>query len=399
VFASIGATPREAEVRGLVKWLNDSVKDGVFHTDSLSACYPAATDIASIASGILAISVSRVPRDYLIWFRPEQIQTVRWAGDPNKAVTAGADRLSPRKSFADWKEEVRGRSAPWNSVEVRTAESLRVSLLEVVLAHVDQLARERERARIQQDALMAELDDRIARWERTAEQLKVESDRRAVVEAELSQVLRRTVVEQEAERQRIARELHDSLGQYLTTMQLDLEGIARDETATNSIKARVERLKTMTADAGHEVNNLAWEIRPTLLDDLGLQTALQQFLEEWGERTQLQFDLHLTLHNRRLSPAVESALYRVLQEAIHNVVKHAEATRVGVILEATPSVARLIIEDDGKGFTLVDGAGPAAPSSRLGLLGVRERLALVGGTLEIESLPGRGTTLLIHVPI
>jgi signal transduction histidine kinase len=342
-----------------------------------------------------------VPRDYLIWFRPEQIETVQWAGNPDKAISAGADgeRLSPRTSFAAWKQEVRGRSEPWSPVDVKTAESLRLFLLEVVLEHVDQLARDRERARIQQGALLAELDDRIARWERTAEQLKVESDRRALIEAQLSQVLRRTVVEQEAERQRIARELHDSLGQYLTAMQLDLEGIARDKTVTTSIKARVERLKSMTSDAGHEVNHLAWEIRPTSLDDLGLQTAIQQFLEEWSERCELQFDLHLTLKNRRLPPTVESALYRVVQEAIHNVVKHADATRVGVILEATENEARLIIEDDGKGFVWNEGDIDTTTSSRLGLLGIRERLALVGGALEIETSPGRGATLLIHVPI
>jgi light-regulated signal transduction histidine kinase (bacteriophytochrome) len=400
-FATIGVTPRESEVRNLVRWLNESVTDGVFHTDSLSSHCAMPQEMISIASGMLAISVSRDPRDYLIWFRPEQIQTVRWAGDPNKPVTlaGGIERLSPRTSFAAWQAEVRGRSEPWSSLDVRTAESLRLSLLEIVLTHVDQLARQRQRARIQQDALLAQLDNRIAQWERTAEQLKEESDRRAVVEVELSQVLRRTVVEQEAERQRIARELHDSLGQYLTAVQLDLEGIARDKTVSESIKARVERLKSMTAEAGHEVNSLAWEIRPTLLDDLGLQRAFQQFLEDWGERSQIAFDLHLTLNDRRLGPAIESTLYRVLQEAISNVVKHSEATRVGVILEATESEVRLIVEDNGKGFIWNEGGAAMGPSSRLGLLGIRERLALVSGRLEIETLPGQGTTVLIHVPI
>jgi light-regulated signal transduction histidine kinase (bacteriophytochrome) len=399
-FAAVGVTPPKAWVGRLVKWLNDSTKGGVFHTDALGQAYPPAAGMADLAAGILAISVSRSPRDYLIWFRPEQVENVRWAGDPHKPVDPSpGERISPRKSFAAWRQQIRGRSEPWNAVELRTAESLRVSLLEVVLEHVDQLARERERSRIQQDALLAELDDQIARWEATASQLKVESDRRAVVEAELSQVLRRTVVEQEEERQRIARELHDSLGQYLTTLQMDLDGIDRDRTATASIREKIRRLKTMTADAGHEVNTLAWRIRPTSLDDLGLQTALQQFLEEWSERTRLEFDLHLTLNDRRLGQATETVLYRVLQEAIHNVVKHADATRVGVILEATDTEARLIVEDDGKGFVIGDGVAAASLSSRLGLLGVRERLAIVGGTLEIETSPGRGTTLLVHVPI
>jgi len=398
-FSAVGATPPEEEVKALVAWLNASVTDGVFYTEKLAAHYPRAEKFAALASGMLALSVSRTPRDYLIWFRPEMLQAVRWAGNPNKAVTNDGQRLSPRTSFADWQELVRLQSEPWSTVDIKTSQSLRVSLLEIVLEHVDQLARERERARIQQDALLAELDMRIVQWEQTAQQLKVEGDRRAVLEAELSQVLRRTVVEQESERQRIARELHDSLGQYLTIMQLDLDGIGRDSSASDSIKERVDRLKVLTADVGQEVGHLAWEIRPTALDDLGLQTAIQQFLEEWSERCPLLFDLHLALHDRRLSPAIETALYRVLQEAILNIVKHASATQVGVILDANDAEVRMIVEDDGRGFLWRETERASAPPMRLGLLGVRERLALLGGTLEIETSPGAGTTLLIHVPL
>ncbi len=400
-FSAVGVTPPEEEVRALVAWLNASVTDGVFYTEKLAAHYPRAEKFAAVASGILALSVSRSPRDYLIWFRPELVQVVRWAGDPNKAVTSGKEgqRLSPRSSFADWQELVRLQSEPWSSVDIKTSQSLRVSLLEIVLEHVDQLARERERARIQQEALLAELDLRILQWEQTAQQLKVEGDRRAVLESELSEVLRRTVVEQETERQRIARELHDSLGQYLAIMQLDLDGIGRDASASASIKERVDRLKELTTDVGAEVGHLAWEIRPTALDDLGLQTAIQQFLEEWAERSPMAFDLHLALRDRRLSPAIETALYRVLQEAILNVVKHASASRVGVILDANDTEVRLIVEDDGKGFVWDETERALTPPMRLGLLGMRERLALLGGTLEIETSPGAGTTILIHVPI
>ncbi len=400
-FAAIGDAPAEADVRGLVAWLNASGTSGLYHSDRLAEAHAPAGAFTAVASGMLAISVSRSPRDYLMWFRPETIQTVRWGGDPNKAVSVEPDgvRLSPRKSFAAWTELVRGRSEPWSVGDIKMAESLRVSLLEVVLEHVDQLARERQQARVQQDALLAQLDQRIAQWEETAAQLKEESDRRAILEAELSQVLRRTVLEQEAERQRIARELHDSLGQYLTAMQLDLEGIVRDAGVTSSIRERVDRLKSLTAEAGHEVNHLAWEIRPTALDDLGLQTAIQQLIEEWSERSGLSFDVHLTLHGRRLNPAIESVLYRVLQEAILNVIKHAGSSRVGVILEGTETEVRLIVEDNGKGFAMADPRALQGPSARLGLLGVRERLALVGGSLEVESAPGQGTTLLIHVPL
>jgi signal transduction histidine kinase len=158
-------------------------------------------------------------------------------------------------------------------------------------------------------------------------------------------------------------------------------------------------LKEVASSLGQEINRIAWEIRPTSLDDLGLQTAVQQFLEEWSERCGLKFDLYLVLNNRRLSEQVETTLYRVLQEAITNVVKHAEATKVGIILEATANEVRLIVEDNGKGFNWegVDEQAPSLP--RLGLLGIRERLALINGHLEIESKQGMGTTLIIYAPL
>ncbi|MGQ0674338.1 MAG: GAF domain-containing protein [Hyphomicrobium sp.] len=400
-FLGIGTTPTLPEVTTLVAWLNEKVSDGVFETSALPAVYPPAVAYSGVASGLLALSISKTPRDYVLWFRSELIRDVTWGGNPEKPVESSPDgqRLSPRKSFAAWREQVRRQSRPWSSADVQTAQALRVSLLEVVLRRIDQVAREREKARIRQEALMAELDQRIKQWEATAQELQREGDRRAVVEAELSLVLRRTVIEQEAERRRIARELHDSLGQYLTVMQIDLDSIGRHAEASEEIQHRVAKLKELTASVGQEVNRLAWEIRPTALDDLGLQTAVEQFLEEWSETSKLRFDLHLTLSDRRLPPTIETALYRILQEAVTNVVKHADATKVGIILEATGHEARLIIEDDGKGFLWEKVEDTVAPTMRLGLLGIRERLTLVGGVLEVETAPGQGTTLIIHVPV
>ncbi len=253
---------------------------------------------------------------------------------------------------------------------------------------------------------LAELDRRAAQWQAVAADLKVESGRRAQAEAELSQVLRRTVAEQEAERQRIARELHDSLGQSLTLLQLGLDGLGR---AAPEAGGQVAGLKRIADGLGREINRLAWEIRPTALDDLGLSTAIRHLLDTWSERSQLTFDVHLRLEGRRLPAAVETTLYRVLQEAVTNVARHAEAGRVGIILEATEQEARLIVEDDGRGFIAEPSMGEAGMgevgmaggplSGRLGLLGMRERLALVGGTLEVETSPGRGTTLFTRVPL
>jgi signal transduction histidine kinase len=244
-----------------------------------------------------------------------------------------------------------------------------------------------------------ELDRRLEQWQSVAKALQEETERRSIAEAELSQVLRRTVEDQEAERQRIARELHDTLGQSLTLLQLGLDGIGRAKPVGADLQQRVASLKTMAKDAGRDIDRLAWEIRPTALDDLGLQTAIRNLLQTWSARASVAFDLHLTLNDRRLPRPVETTLYRVLQEALTNVVRHAEATRVGVILGVQEEFVTMIIEDDGKGFETEEAGAGRGPARRLGLLGMRERLTLVGGTLEIESNPGQGTTLFVRAPI
>ena len=277
-LSAIGTTPAAAEVEALVNWLNATVEDGIFHTDCLQALWPPAQGFPDTASGLLALSVSRTPRDYVLWFRPELIQTVSWAGNPDKTADIGADRvnLTPRNSFAEWRETVRLHSSPWLPVEFEAAHRLRLSLLEVVLRRIDQTAREREAARQQQERMTIELDARLEELQATAEALKQESERRAVVETELSQVLRRTVSDQEAERLQIARELHDTLGQSLTLLQLGLEGIGRAN-ATSDFQERLAALKNIAAECGRDINRMAWEIRPTALDDLPIQTAIKIF--------------------------------------------------------------------------------------------------------------------------
>ncbi len=392
VYTELGATPRADQIAALVAWLNNTAADGIYHTDRLPLVYPPAREFAEVASGIMALSVSKFPRDYVLWFRPEAIRTLTWAGNPSKPVTSGpnGDRLSPRTSFEAWRESVRHHSQRWRNVDLEAAHTLRVSLLEVVLKRIDLVAREREEARAKQEALAIELDRRL-------EELKQESRRRAVAETELSMVLRSTVEDQEAERLRIARELHDTLGQSVTLLQLGLDELGDAMPAL--AKERLAALRTLAKGVGSDVNRLAWEIRPTALDDLGLQTAIHHLVETWSERLNFRVDLRLALDDRRLDPAVETTLYRVLQEAITNIARHAGATRAGVLLEVRDKEVRMIIEDDGRGFSVDDPLRTGAPTHRLGLLGIRERLSLVSGALEVESAPGRGCTLFVRVPI
>ncbi len=204
------------------------------------------------------------------------------------------------------------------------------------------------------------------------------------------------VVAQESERQRIARELHDSLAQYLTAIRLKLDTLGRSGAPMGEV---LNELRSMISELGRSVNRMAWELRPVALDELGLHSAVDHYLEEWAEMAHLLVDVQIDLCGRDLPPAVEATLFRILQEATTNVLRHADATRVGVILEAKDDGVRLIVEDNGKGFPADDGRSPLAATRKFGLHGIRERLALVHGKLDVESSPQTGTTLFISIPL
>lgn len=158
-----GATPTREEFAGLVRFLNSAPPGQAFATDALGRFHPPAADYADRAAGLLAIPISRQPRDYLVFFRREVARAVSWAGDPNKPVTVGPNgaRLTPRKSFEAWREVVRGRSEPWTDADLRIAEQLRVTLLEVILRITDGAERERRASQERQELLIAELNHRV----------------------------------------------------------------------------------------------------------------------------------------------------------------------------------------------------------------------------------------------
>jgi signal transduction histidine kinase len=163
---------------------------------------------------------------------------------------------------------------------------------------------------------------------------------------------------------------------------------------------RLQHLQRLTGELGQEVHHLAWELRPTVLDDWGLQTALSNYVEEWSERYNTPVDFHsIGLDQERLAPEIEATIYRAAQEALTNILRHAEARRVSLILERRTDHVLAIVEDEGRGFD-VDAVMNAAETKRwLGLLGMKERVALVGGTLQVESTLGAGTTLFIRIPV
>jgi chemotaxis family two-component system sensor kinase Cph1 len=162
-IALLGCTPDENSVRALPAWLDGVASEGVYDTDRLATVNPAAVPYAADASGILALCLPGDVRAYIVWFRREQPRTVNWAGDPAKPVEAGAQggRLTPRKSFANWQETMRGSSEAWKPLEREGAQSLRLSLLDVVLRNIEETARARQAAQQRQGLLVAELDHRV----------------------------------------------------------------------------------------------------------------------------------------------------------------------------------------------------------------------------------------------
>jgi signal transduction histidine kinase len=158
-------------------------------------------------------------------------------------------------------------------------------------------------------------------------------------------------------------------------------------------------MQALADQIAREVHRLALDLRPAALDDLGLPTALANYVETWSQRAKIEADLQCSGLDRRLSLPVETALYRIVQEALTNVARHAHAGRASVILERVNGIVRAIVEDNGRGFDVQEVMHSPEAGRCLGLLGMNERLVELGGTLEIESSPGHGTTLFASVPL
>jgi signal transduction histidine kinase len=213
-----------------------------------------------------------------------------------------------------------------------------------------------------------------------------------------TELLTRVISSQESERQRIARELHDHLGQYFAAMLIGLDAAEKEWSRGDEGRQRLAELKAITSTVSREVHQLSWELRPTALDDLGLEAAMANYPEKWRERFNSNVDFIANLQGTRVSAPVEITLYRVLQEAMANIAKHANAKRVSVVLEANASEVRLCVEDNGSGFDQDDSCGSVRRQDGFGLLGIRERLALVGGSLIIETAPNCGAALFCRIP-
>ncbi len=227
-----------------------------------------------------------------------------------------------------------------------------------------------------------------------------EMEVREVAERQRVELLGRLVNSQEVERRRIARDLHDQLGQRLTALRLKIASLKEISTEHEEISRRVERLQQIGEALDSEVSFLAWELRPSALDEHGLVEAVGAFVHEWSRHYEVPAEFHAAgLAKTRLENETETHLYRIAQEALTNIIKHAEATMVTVVLERRDDEVVLIVEDNGKGFDGSELRSSPDAEGGYGMVGMKERAYLAGGEFEVESAPGSGTTIYVRVPV
>lgn len=210
------------------------------------------------------------------------------------------------------------------------------------------------------------------------------------------QLLEKLITAQEEERKRISRELHDETSQALTSLMVNLK-VLESEASFGDAGDRLQEMRQVVAETLDEVHHLARDLRPSVLDDLGLVPALERYVREYGQTYGIEADFHnMGFNGQRVSAPAEVSLYRIIQEALTNVAKYAKAQTVSVLLNWREDWVSAIVEDDGIGFD--PKKVTTSPSHGLGLFGMQERATLLGGSLRIESQPGYGTTIFIKVP-
>jgi PAS domain S-box-containing protein len=249
------------------------------------------------------------------------------------------------------------------------------------------------------DNVEVRVGERTGELQELNNSLRVEVVNRKQSEQLRVNLLRKIVRTQEDERKRIARDIHDHIGQQMTGLQLKLQLLLDKCEKDSELIEEVTKVKSIADQIDSDVDFLAWELRPTVLDDLGLSAAMQKFVKDWSKQFGIPAEFNqIGLDGKHLLPEIEINLYRIGQEALNNTSKYAKASNASVSLQRRDGTISLIIEDDGIGFDVSKYEKMTEDDRGMGLYGMKERAELVGGSLEIESSSGNGTTIYARVP-
>ena len=315
--------------------------------------------------------------------------TVHSITRPVAVLTSTAERIAA----GDLSQEVPELGKDEIGQLARSFETMRAKLKES-LESIQASSRELER-RVQ---------ERTQELEASRDHLRQVAEENAALYEELKQkeslrgeLLKKVIGAQEEERRRIARELHDETSQALTALTMGLEAVnLGPRLSKEELQHKLSHLKGVAVQTLDEVHNLIYDLRPSVLDDLGLVAGLEWYAENRLHPLGVAVHVEISGQDRRLPPEVETALFRIGQEAISNVARHAEAANLYLTIDFDEDVVSLEVEDDGKGF---QAAAPAPATAGWGLLGIRERTALLAGELDVASEVGRGTRLTVRVPL
>jgi PAS domain S-box-containing protein len=320
--------------------------------------------------------------------QPEELTSAPIRFDELRAgQTLLTERLLRRKNGTLLSVEISGRM-------------VQLGVFQSIVRDITERKHSEEILRRAYDELERRVEERTAEIAGANEKLRAEIAERLRTEQSRQELLRRLVSAQEEERRRISRELHDQMGQQLTAVMMGLKTLNTASYGRQPAIDILQQLQELTNQLACEVHSLAWGLRPPALDDLGLETALYNYAEEWAERSRVVVDFHSSgFETERLPWTHETAIYRISQEALTNVFKHSMADRVSFILERRGDHVLAVVEDNGKGFDIQALQEKSTEERNLGLLGMRERASLLGGTLAIESAPGVGTSVFVRIPL
>ena len=265
------------------------------------------------------------------------------------------------------------------------------------LTESKRISEELQRAHNELDKRVTERTQELAEANRA---LTEEMREREISDRHRFGLLQRILTIQEDERGRLARDMHDQLGQRLTALRLKLQSLRALCDPYPEISSRVDRLQQISELLDGEVSFLAWELRPAILDNMPFVEAMENYVSEWSRHAEIFAEFHVSgVKDLELGKDIENNLYRITQEALNNAAKHAKATRINVLLERRDNDLMLIIEDNGVGFDLEKASNEHDSSKGFGLFGLQERALLVSGIVEIETKPGEGTSIFIKVPL